>query len=114
MENRDRDKMSKNVGSTSAGDVNRSTSSNLDKSKNDSQSNFGKNIGRSEDLSNEPSRRSGSVGDSGMQGGMGRSSQGSSGLGSSGSSSEIGSSSSSDSSSSDGSSRGSSGSSGRH
>ena len=109
MENRDRDKMSKNVGSTSAGDVNRSTSSNLDKSKNESQSNFGKNIGRSEDLSNEPSRRSGSVGDSGMQGSTGRSSQGSSG-----SSSGIGSSSSSDSSSSDGSSRGSSGSSGRH
>jgi hypothetical protein len=68
MENRDRDKMSKNVGSTSAGDVNRSTSSNLDKSKDESQSNFGKNIGRSEDISNEPSRRSGSVGDSGMQG----------------------------------------------
>ena len=67
MENRDRDKMSKNVGSTSAGDVDRSSSSKLDKSKDESQSNFGKNIGRSEDLSNEPSRRSGSVGSSGMQ-----------------------------------------------
>jgi len=78
MENRDRDKLNKNVGSTSSGDVNRSTSSNLDKSKDESQSNFGKNIGRSEDLSNEPSRRSGSVGSSGMQGSMGRSSQGSS------------------------------------
>jgi len=54
MENRDRDKMSKNVE-----DMNRSKSSNLDKSKSDSQSNFGKNIGRSEDISNEPSRRSG-------------------------------------------------------
>ncbi|HJW93046.1 MAG TPA: hypothetical protein VJ901_05475 [Thermoanaerobaculia bacterium] len=98
--------MSKNVGSTSAGDVNRSTSSNLDKSKNESQSNFGKNIGRSEDLSNEPSRRSGSVGSSGMQGSTGRSSQSSSseGQGSSG----IGSSSSGSSS------RGSSGGSERH
>jgi len=64
MENRDRDKMSKDVGSN----VDRSKSSNLDKSKSDSQSNFGKNIGRSEDISKEPSRRSGSVDDSGMQG----------------------------------------------
>ena len=95
MENRDRDKMSKNVGSSSTGDVNRSTSSNLDKSKSDSQSNFGKNIGRSEDISNEPSRRP--VGDSGMQGSTGRKSQGSSDLGSEG----IDSSKSSDSSSRD-------------
>jgi hypothetical protein len=106
MENRDRDKMSKNVGSTSAGDVNRSTSANLDKSKSDSQSNFGRNIGRSEDISNEPSRRSGSVGDSGMQGGTGRSSQGSSDLDSDRSESGIG--------SSDSSSRGSSSGSERH
>jgi hypothetical protein len=83
MENRDRDKMSKNVGSTSAGDVNRSTSSNLDKAKDESQSNFGKNIGRSEDISNEPSRRSGSVDSSGMQGSSKRSSEGGSDLGSS-------------------------------
>jgi len=89
MENRDRDKMSKNVGSTSAGDVNRSTSSNLDKSKSESQSNFGKNIGRSEDLSNEPSRRSGSVGDSGMKGKSGD--LGSSGIDSSKSSGSSGS-----------------------
>ena len=75
MENRDRDKLSKNVKSTEAGDVNRSTSSSMEHSKGDSQSNFGKNIGRSEDLSNEPSRRSGSVGSSGMQGDSGRSSQ---------------------------------------
>jgi hypothetical protein len=100
MENRDRDKMSKNVS-----DVDRSKSSNLDKSKDESQSNFGKNIGRSEDISNEPSRRSGSVGDSGMQGSTGRSSEGSSDLGSEG----IGSSKSSDSSS-----RGSSSGSERH
>ena len=91
MENRDRDKMSKN-------DVNRSSSSNLDKSKSDSQSNFGKNIGRSEDISNEPSRRSGSVGDSGMKGSTKRPREGSSDLGSS---EGIGSSKSSDSSSRD-------------
>lgn len=77
MENRDRDNMRKNVNS--------SGSSNLDKSKGDSQSNFGKNIGRSEDLTNEPSRRSGSVDNSGMKGSTGRSSssQSSSDLGSS-------------------------------
>lgn len=75
--------MSKNVGSSSTGDVNRSTSSNLDKSKTESQSNFGKNIGRSEEISNEPSRRSGSVDSSGMQGSSKRSSEGGSDLGSS-------------------------------
>ena len=107
MENRDRDKMSKNVSSTSAGDVNRSTSSNLEKSKDDSQSSFGKNIGRSEDLTNEPSRRSGSVGDSGMQGSTGRSSSSSSSSSDRSSESGIGSSSSGSSS------RGSSGE-GRH
>ena len=63
MENRD--KMDKNVGNTSGSDLNRSK---LDKSKDESQSNFGKNIGRSEDISNEPSRRSGSVDSSGMKG----------------------------------------------
>lgn len=68
MENRDRDKMSKNVNSTSSSDVNRSSSSKLDQSKGDSQSSFGKNIGRSEEISNEPSRRSGSVDSSGMKG----------------------------------------------
>jgi hypothetical protein len=62
MENRD--KMDKNAGNTSAGDINRSK---LDKSK-DESSNFGKNIGRSEDIPNEPSRRSGSVDSSGMKG----------------------------------------------
>jgi hypothetical protein len=63
MENRD--KMDKNVDNTGASDLNRSK---LDKSKDESQSNFGKNIGRSEDISNEPSRRSGSVDSSGMKG----------------------------------------------
>jgi hypothetical protein len=80
MENRERDKMSKNTGSTSAGDVNRNTSSQIGKNKSDSSADFGQNIGRSENL-NEPSSRTGS-------------SSGSSGYGSSGSSRSSGSSSS--------------------
>jgi len=69
-----RDKMNKNVGSTS---------SNLDKSKDESKVDFGKNIGRSENLGSEPSRRSGSVdSSSGMQGSQGRSKSDSSNLGS--------------------------------
>jgi hypothetical protein len=79
MENRERDKMSKNTGSTSAGDVNRNTSSQIGKNKSDSSADFGQNIGRSENL-NEPSSRTGS-------------SSGSSGYGSSGSSRSSGSSS---------------------
>ena len=59
MENRERDKMSKNTGSTSAGDVNRNTSSQIGKDKSDSSADFGQNIGRSENL-NEPSSRTGS------------------------------------------------------
>lgn len=55
MENRDRD----NVSSSSSG---------IDKKSSESEASFGKNIGRSEDLNSEPSRRSGSVGSSGMQG----------------------------------------------
>jgi hypothetical protein len=51
MENRDRDKLSKNDWSSQSDDVNRE--------KNDSESNFGQNIGRSESLDKEPSRRSG-------------------------------------------------------
>ena len=74
MENRDRDKMSHNEKSSSTGNVNRSTSPDLDRSKGDSQVDFGKNIGRSEDISSEPSRRSGSVDSSGMKGSTGRSS----------------------------------------
>src|SRR5207248_8734847 len=59
MENRDRDKMSRNTESTSAGDVNRNTSSQIGKNKSDSSANFGQKIGRSENL-NEPSSRTGS------------------------------------------------------
>jgi hypothetical protein len=63
MENKD--KMDKDVGNTSASDMDRSK---LDKSKDESQSNFGKNIGGNKDISNEPNRRSGSVDSSGMKG----------------------------------------------
>jgi hypothetical protein len=81
MENRDRDKMSKKTESTSAGDVNRKTSSDIGHQKSDSSADFGQKIGRSEDIENEPSRKSG--GDSsGMQSDSGRSS-GSSGFDSS-------------------------------
>lgn len=67
MENRDRDKISKNTGST--------------QKKSDSSAEFGKKVGRAENIEHEPSRRSG--GDSsGMQSDSGRSS-GSSGLDSS-------------------------------
>ncbi|MEA2337933.1 MAG: hypothetical protein QOE82_1940 [Thermoanaerobaculia bacterium] len=64
MENRERDKMSKNTESTSAGDVNRNTSSQIGKNKSDSSADFGQNIGRSENL-NEPSSRTGNSGSSG-------------------------------------------------
>lgn len=63
MENRDRDKMSKNTSSTDAGDVNRNTSI-KDKKQSDSSADFGEKIGRSESIGNEPSRRPGSSGSS--------------------------------------------------
>ena len=47
MENRDRDKVKKNI------DTNK---------QDDSEMSFGKNIGKSEHLQSEPSRRSGSLG----------------------------------------------------
>jgi hypothetical protein len=56
MENRDRDKVNKN------------TSSSIGNQKSESDVSFGKNIGRSESLNDESSRRSGSVGSSGMRG----------------------------------------------
>ena len=58
MDNRDRDKMSKEQSSS-----NRSTSD-IGKVESGSDASFGKNIGRSENLENEPSRRSGSMGSS--------------------------------------------------
>src|SRR5689334_13473570 len=80
MENRDRDKMSKNTGSTPAGDVNRNTSSSSGQ-KSDSSVDFGQKVGRGENIESD-TRRSGSIGSSGMQSDSGRSS-GSSGIGSS-------------------------------
>ena len=61
MENRDRDKMSKNTGSTEAGDINRSTSERKGRVESDSSADFGQNIGRSENWDSEPSRRSGNI-----------------------------------------------------
>jgi len=82
MENRERDKMSKNTGSTSAGDVNRNTSSQIGKDKSDSSAEFGQNVGRSENL-NEPSSRTGkSSGSSGYDSSSSSRSSGSSSLGS--------------------------------
>ncbi|MGA8807646.1 MAG: hypothetical protein WB973_07185 [Thermoanaerobaculia bacterium] len=66
MENRERDKMSRNTESTSAGDVNRNTSSQSGKNKSDSSADFGQNIGRSENL-NDPNSRTGNVGSSGYE-----------------------------------------------
>jgi len=65
MENRDRDKMSRNTESTSAGDVNRNTSSQIGKNKSDSSADFGQKIGRSENLNEPSSRTGGSSGSSG-------------------------------------------------
>ena len=66
MENRERDKVSRNTQSTSSGDVNRNTSSRIGKEKSDSSADFGQNIGRSENL-NEPSSRSSNSGSSGYE-----------------------------------------------
>jgi len=65
MENRERDKMSRNTESTSAGDVNRNTSSQIGKNKSDSSADFGQKIGRSENLNEPGSRTSSSSGSSG-------------------------------------------------
>ncbi|HEU4523015.1 MAG TPA: hypothetical protein VFT12_13485 [Thermoanaerobaculia bacterium] len=72
MENRDRDKLSRNSNSpTDAGSVNRDTSSEIGNRKDESTSEFGQKIGRSENL-NEPNRRDSNVGNEGM-GDIGRS-----------------------------------------
>ena len=66
MENRDRDEMNQDESSSTP-------------EKNDSESSFGQNIGRSEDWDSEPSRKDeSSSGDSGWKGDSGRSSGGSS------------------------------------
>ena len=73
MENRDRDrdKMSRNTGSTSGDDVSRDASSKIGQQKSGSSADFGQKIGRSEHVEKESSRKSGS---GGMQGDSGRSS----------------------------------------
>ena len=81
MENRDRDKVSKNTGSTSAGDINRNTSSQIGKDKSDSSADFGQKVGRSENL-NEPSSRTGNSSGSSGYGSSGSSRSGSSSSGS--------------------------------
>jgi hypothetical protein len=64
MENRERDRMSKRTSPTEAGDLNRDVEERKSRIKGDSAVEFGKNVGRSEDLEHEPSRRSGSMGGS--------------------------------------------------
>lgn len=61
MENRERDKMRKDMGSDS-GDINRDTSSRMEKDKSDSSAGFNKNRGQSENL-NEPNSRGSSGND---------------------------------------------------
>ena len=76
MENRERDKMSRKQSGTSGGDVNRDTESGIGNRNDDSSADFGQNIGRSENLENEPSRRSGSeVGSSDIESGNRRESE---------------------------------------
>ena len=60
MDNRNRDKMGKDSTSSNTGNVNRDVSKRDDQSS-ESDASFGKNIGRNENLENEPSRRSGNM-----------------------------------------------------
>jgi hypothetical protein len=72
MENRDRDKLSRNsTSSTDAGNVNRDTSQRKGNLNDDSTAEFGQNIGRSENL-NEPNQRGERVGSEGMRSDRGR------------------------------------------
>jgi hypothetical protein len=65
MDNRERDKMNSNTGSSpGSGEVNRNSSSQIGKDKSDSSADFGQNIGKSEKL-NEPNSRSSSTSGSG-------------------------------------------------
>lgn len=85
MENKDRDKLSRSTTPTSAGNVNRGTSERMSSEKSGNSAEFGNKIGRSEDMTHEPSRRSGSSSESNS------SSSGSLGSGSSSRSSSSGS-----------------------
>ncbi|HXG58423.1 MAG TPA: hypothetical protein VNL91_05335 [Thermoanaerobaculia bacterium] len=71
MENRERDKGSRNTGSNPAGDVNRKTSSEIGSRRDESGREFGRNIGRGENLEEEPGRRA-PAGEEGMSGSEGR------------------------------------------
>lgn len=80
MENKDRDKVSRNTTSTSAGNVNRETSERMSHEKSGNAAEFGNRIGRAEDLTNEPSSRSSSssgIGSSGSRSGSMESNSGS-------------------------------------
>lgn len=68
MDNRERDKVSRNNNSsTDAGEVNRDTSQRQGQRQNESDANFGQNIGRPENQENEPNRGPGN--DSSYSGG---------------------------------------------
>src|SRR5258706_6918939 len=75
MDNRERDKMNKNTGSTSGSDVNRDSSSRIGKDKSDSSADFDKSSGQSEKWNDPNSRGSskssgyGKTGDSGSSSG---------------------------------------------
>jgi hypothetical protein len=61
MENRERDKVSRNNSTpTDAGEVNRNTSERMHSNRSDSSVDFGEKIGRSEGLNSESGRSSGS------------------------------------------------------
>ncbi|HXH39752.1 MAG TPA: hypothetical protein VNN08_14075 [Thermoanaerobaculia bacterium] len=64
MENRERDKMSRNTKSTSGGDVNRNPSSRIGKDKSDTSADFGQKVGQQDKL-NDPKGRNGVGGSSG-------------------------------------------------
>jgi hypothetical protein len=61
--------MSRNTTSTQAGDVNRKTSQDLGRTQSGSNAEFGENIGRSENWSDEPSSRSSNSGSMSGSGG---------------------------------------------
>jgi hypothetical protein len=63
MDNRERDKMRSNTGSTSGSDVNRNTSSRIGKDKRDSSAGFGQRSDQPEKLNEPNSRGSSSSGD---------------------------------------------------
>ncbi|MGZ8868670.1 MAG: hypothetical protein ACXW2P_10030 [Thermoanaerobaculia bacterium] len=75
MENRNRDKVSRNNESTTAGNVNRDNSSRQGNLDDDSTAEFGQKIDRSENA-DEANRRGEGIGDEGMRGDLGRSGSG--------------------------------------